>query len=101
VTRSDRPLEPRDAAASPFHDSLVGLAAVVRGLDVLLAGPEVSPDESSPSNGMHDWPGIDVLLGLLSLRKTLDAGLDVLLMSSPNGAAAQASPAHWDRGILR
>jgi hypothetical protein len=100
VTRSDRPLEPRDAGASPFHDSLVGLAAVVRGLDVLLAGPELSPDES-PSNGMRDWPGIDVLLGLLSLRKTLDAGLDVLLMSTPSGAAAEASPAHWDRGILR
>jgi hypothetical protein len=96
-----RALDPRDAESNAFQEGLLGLAALCRELDALVA--RLPQSDGSPPDIPTGSEFLHVLLGLLSLRKTFGLTLDALLQGGKQvgtperGAAASA----WNRGHLR
>jgi hypothetical protein len=106
-------LDPRDAESNSFQDALLGLAALCRELDALVArlppsdGTEAEAEaDTETQNATATGPDlIYCLLGLVSLRKTFGMTLDALLpgdghTGAPDGRTAAAA-SDWNREHLR
>jgi hypothetical protein len=110
-------LDPRDAESNSFQDALLGLAALCRELDALVArlppsdGTEAEAEadtetENATATATATGPDlIHCLLGLVSLRKMFGMTLDALLpgdghAGAPDGRTAAAA-SDWNREHLR
>jgi hypothetical protein len=91
-------LDPRDAETNSFQEAILGIAALSRELDALVAGlpPGDGPAPATPP----DPRLLDVLLGLLSLRKTFGLTFDALLPHVAGGGPGEEAPS-WSREHLR
>ena len=91
-------LDPRDAESNAFQEAILGIAALSRELDVLVAG--LPPGDGSAPLTPPDPDFLHVLLGLLSLRKTFGLTLDALLRDVASGGPPEDWTG-WSREHLR
>ncbi len=96
-------LDPRDAESNAFQDAVLGMAAVSRALDALVA--ELPPGDGPAPGTPPDPRLVHVLLGLLSLRKTFGLALGALAGDQAGADAAgqqsTAAVSAWSREHLR